>query len=296
TLDRIDLRLDEHDAERVAAALPPGTTLVPAERDPAFEQLTRAFEINLTALGLLALVVGMFLIYSTMSFAIVQRRAVFGTLLAIGLARRDLLLGVWLEALVLGVVATGLGVVLGHALAQGLVGLVLLTIGDFAFSSRVGAAEPSIGVYVLGAALGIGATLVSALGPAVDAARSAPQATMQRAALERRTRRRARLAGVAAIPSLGAAALLLSIESQSLLLGFAGLFLVLVAGALTTPAVTTALMRALEPPVERGFGIPGLLAVRGVTASLSRTGVATAALAVAVATVIGIGMMIASFR
>ena len=296
TLDRIDLRLDEQDAERVSEALPPGATLVPAERDQAFEQLTRAFELNLTALGLLALVVGMFLIYSTMSFAIVQRRAVFGTLLAIGLARRDLLFGVWLEALALGVVATGLGLVLGHALAQGLVDLVLLTIGDFTFSSRVAAAEPSVGVYVLGAALGIGATLLSALGPAVDAARSAPAAAMQRAALERRARRRARLAGVAAIPSLGAAALLLSIDSQSLLLGFAGLFLVLLAGALATPAVTTLLMRVIEPPVERGFGIPGLLAVRGVTASLSRTGVATAALAVAVATVIGIGTMIASFR
>src|SRR5690606_25116599 len=158
----------------------PGTTLVPAERDTAFEQLTQAFQVNLTALGLLALVVGMFLIYSTMSFAIVQRRAVFGTLLAIGLARRDLLAGVWLEAFVLGLAATALGLALGHVLAQGLVDLVLLTIGDFAFSSRVTAAAPSLGVYVLGAALGIGATLVSALGPAVDAARSAPQATIDR--------------------------------------------------------------------------------------------------------------------
>ena len=296
TLDRIDLRLGDADAGRVTAALPAGATLVPAERDTAFEQLTRAFELNLTALGLLALVVGMFLIYSTMSFAIVQRRPVFGTLLAIGLARRDLLFGVWLEALVLGVVATGLGLVLGHVLAQGLVDLVLLTIGDFAFSSRVTAAEPSVRVYVVGAAVGIGATLASALGPAVDAARGAPEGTMRRAALERRTRRRARMAAVAAVPALGGAALLLAVESQSLVLGFAALFLVLVAGALATPAVTALSMRVLEPAVERGFGIPGLLAVRGVTASLSRTGVATAALAVAVATVIGIGMMIESFR
>src|SRR5690606_32414201 len=61
-LDRIDLRVDERTAARIAAELPPGTTLVPAERDTAFEQLTQAFQVNLTALGLLALVVGMFLI------------------------------------------------------------------------------------------------------------------------------------------------------------------------------------------------------------------------------------------
>lgn len=295
-LYRIDLRIDDDDAARVAAALPPGATLVPAERDTAFEQLTQAFQVNLTALGLLALVVGMFLIYSTMAFAIVQRRAVFGTLLAIGLARRDLLVGVWLEALVLGVAATGLGLALGHVLAQGLVDLVLATIGDFSFSSRVTAAEPSVRVYLLGAALGIGATLVSALGPAVDAARGAPAAAMRRAALERQSRARSRLAAWCALPALVAAAVVLSIGSRSLMLAFAGLFFVLVAGALVTPAVTSLLMRALEPLAERGFGIPGLLAVRGVTASLSRTGVATAALAVAVATVIGIGLMITSFR
>src|SRR5690606_22700553 len=63
-LDRIDLRLADREAERAAAELPPGATLVPAERDAAFEQLTQAFHVNLTALGLLALVVGMFLIYS----------------------------------------------------------------------------------------------------------------------------------------------------------------------------------------------------------------------------------------
>src|SRR5690606_19142920 len=124
----------------------------------------------------------------------------------------------------------------------------------FAFSSRVTAAEPSIRVYVVGAVVGVGATLVSALGPAIDAARGAPEGTMRRAALERQTRRRARAAAVAAVPALGAAALLLAVESRSLLLGFAALFLVLVAGALSTPAVTALLMRALEPAVERGFG------------------------------------------
>ena len=47
-------------------------------------ELTAAFELNLTALSLLALVVGMFLIYNTVMFSVVQRRAVFGTLRALG--------------------------------------------------------------------------------------------------------------------------------------------------------------------------------------------------------------------
>ncbi len=296
TLDRIDLYLDDSTAERLAAVLPAGTTLVQAGRDPAFEQLTTAFHTNLTALGLLALVVGMFLIYSTMSFTIVQRRAVVGTLLAIGLSRRDLLLGVLAEALAIGVIATIVGLALGHGLAQSLVELMLRTIGDLAFTAHVSGAPPSPGLYLTGAALGIGATLLAALGPAVDAARGAPAAVMQRAALERSSRARGRLAAFAALPALAAAAVLLGAAPRSLTAAFGGLFCVLVAGALLTPAATVALMRILEPGADRAFGLPGVLAVRGVTASLSRTGVAAAALAVAVATVIGIGLMVSSFR
>jgi putative ABC transport system permease protein len=55
-------------------------------------------------------------------------------------------------------------------------------------------------------------------------------------------------------------------------------------------------MGVLDRVLSRRAGIPVALAVRGVSASLSRTGVATAALAVAVATVNGVGLMIASFR
>jgi len=90
--------------------------------------------------------------------------------------------------------------------------------------------------------------------------------------------------------------LLFVVAPRSLVLGFAGLFLVIVAGALLVPAATTRLLRLVEPATTQAFGIAGSLAVRGVSASLSRTGVATAALAVAVATVIGVGVMIGSFR
>src|SRR5690606_15224337 len=120
--------------------------------------------------------------------------------------------------------------------------------------------------------------------------------TMRRSALERRTRERSRLAAWLALPTLAVAAALLALDSRDLYLAFGGLFFVLVAGAMLTPAATSLIMKTLEPAAERGFGLPGLLAVRGVTASLSRTGVATAALAVAVATVIGVGLMISSFR
>src|SRR5690606_17135856 len=121
-----------------------------------------------------ALVVGMFLIYATMSFAIVQRRATLGTLLAIGTPRRQVFGGVLLEAAVLGGAAAALGLSIGHLLGVGLVELVLRTIGDLYFSAAVRPAAPTPAIYVQGAVLGTGATLLAALKPALDAARVPP--------------------------------------------------------------------------------------------------------------------------
>jgi putative ABC transport system permease protein len=296
-LTRVDLVLNDGEAARLGAEPPHGTTLVSASgADRAFNELTRAFRTNLTALGLLALVVGAFLIYATMSFAVVQRRETFGVLRALGVDRRGLLAHVLLEAAGLAVVATAVGLALGQMLAQGLVDLVLRTIGDLYFTAAVSVAAPSAWIYVKGAALGVGVTLLAALAPAIDASATPPEAAMRRAALEHSTRQRTKLGALLALPVLAGAALLLSIRGGELFTAFAALAMVLAAGALLTPLATTALMRLIEAPAERFSGLPGLMAVRGVTASLSRTGVATAALAVAVAAVIGVGVMIASFR
>src|SRR5690606_4148959 len=189
-------------------------------------------------------------------------------------------------------IATVIGLAFGHWLARGLVELMLDTISDLAFAARVSAASPSPWLYVGGAALGLGATLVAALGPALDASRGKPADVMQRSALERSSRARSRVAALAAPPVLGTGALLLAAAPSSLATAFAGLFCVLLSGALATPAATAALMRVLDAPAGRAFGLPGLLAVRGVTASLSRTGVAASALAA----VVGIGLVSASFR
>ncbi len=296
-ISRIDLKLSQREAEELGRNAPRGTVLVAAENENrAFTELAAAFRTNLQALGLLALVVGMFLIYSTMSFAIVQRRTTLGVLRAIGLTRREVLGTVLLEALGLGLIATAIGLLLGHLLATRLIDLVLRTIGDLYFSSAVAAAQPSPALYLRGAVLGIAGTLLAAAKPALDAARSAPAAVMRRAELERGTRRAAFRAAWLAAPLLVASLGMLGAGPPGLYAAFGALFGVLAACALMIPAVTLLLMNALERCVGRFLPLAGLLALRGVGSSLSRTGTATAALAVAVATVNGVGLMISSFR
>jgi putative ABC transport system permease protein len=296
-IDRIDLDLTEAQALALASAPLAGAMLVAAEtEDSAFRELTAAFRTNLTALGLLALVVGMFLIYGTMAFAILQRTQTLGILRTLGVSRAEILQTIVWESLSLAAVATTLGLVLGHVLAIGLVDLVLRTIGDLSFNAAVAAAEPTPWIYVQGAALGFVATLIAAAKPALDAARIAPAAALRRAVLERRAHEAARRAAYVALPVLAASGLVLAFGPSQLYAAFAGLFGILAAGALLTPLATVALMSAIDRGLAGRAGIPVTLAVRGVSASLSRTGVATAALAVSVATVNGVGLMIASFR
>jgi putative ABC transport system permease protein len=281
----------------VAAALPPGAALEPAAARGAFvEPVTRAFRVNLGALSLLALVVGMFLIYNTASFAVVRRRAVIGCLRALGVTRREILALLLLEAALLGLAATGLGLALGALLARGLVALVTRTINDLYFVVTVREVALDPAVLARGALLGLGATLAAALAPALEATTAPPGATWTRASLEARHRRGAPRAALLGLGVLLAGGGLLAWPGAGLATSHAGLFAVLLGAALATPAATVGLMRVADPVARRLGGAVGALAARGVTASLSRTGVAVAALMVALAATVGISVMVASFR
>ncbi len=83
-IDRIDLILSSGRARSLADELPPGLRLIAAQsRSNALGQMTRAFHSNLTAMSLLAVLVGGFIIYNTMTFAVLRRRTLLGRLAGI---------------------------------------------------------------------------------------------------------------------------------------------------------------------------------------------------------------------
>ncbi|MBM3451241.1 MAG: ABC transporter permease, partial [Armatimonadetes bacterium] len=301
-LTRIDVRAPEGaTAEpflaRLRTALPPQLQLVPAaSRAGAIEQMTAAFRLNLTALSLLALVVGMFLIYNTMTFSVVQRRTLIGTLRAIGVTRPQVFGVVLVEAAVIGAIGTMLGLALGIVLGRGLVGLVTRTINDLYFVVTVRALTIDPLSLIKGGVLGMGATLLAAVAPAWEATTAPPRTVMSRAAIEANVRRAVPRTAALGGALLALAAALLAIPSRDLVLGFVALFLVMIGGALLAPGVTVALMAVLRPIAGRAFGWMGRMAVRGVVATLSRTAVAIAALMMAIAVTVGVGVMVGSFR
>ena len=301
-LSRVDLILPEGPSRdetlsRVRSILPPGAEVVSATSGQDFVgELTRAFDVNLAALSLLALMVGLFLAYNTMTFSVVQRRATIGMLRALGVTRTEIVATVLAEALVVGLAATGLGVGAGIVLGNGLVRLVTRTINDLYFVVVVRDLTISPTVLAKGAILGIGATLLSALVPAAEASAMPPGPAIQRVGVELRARHLAPHAALAGAALLAAGGLAVAWAGRSLAWSYAGVFAAILGSALLTPLATVGAAGAAGPALGSLLGLPGRMAARGVITRLSRTGVAVAALMVAVAATIGIGVMIRSFR
>ncbi|MEE8522349.1 MAG: FtsX-like permease family protein [Thermoanaerobaculia bacterium] len=297
-LSRVEVVVDGAAEEAgLRSQLPAGVELrSKAARSGALDEMTRAFRLNLQALSLLALLVGMFLIYNTVTFSVVQRRPLIGTLRALGVTRREIFLLVLSETAVLAVVGSAAGLALGTVLSRTLVELMVQTINDLYFVTSVQGVEISPLAWGKGALLGIGGTLAAALIPAREANEEPPRAVLERSHLERRTRRSLPRWTATGLVLLAVAGALIAIPSKSLPLSFAAVFVFVLGCAGLVPAATLAGARLLEPLAAKAFGILGAMAARSVAATLSRTGVAVAALVIAVAMTIGVSIMVRSFR
>ena len=301
-LSRIDVRLpDEAEGEAAAArirdALPPDARLEAAgTRSDTMAGMIAAFDLNLTALSLLALIFGMFLIYNAMTFSVVQRRGLLGRLRALGVRRGEIVSMILREALWIGAVGSLLGLGIGALLGRGLVRLVTRTINDLYFTVSVEGLTLDPGVLLKGALLGVGATVLASLPPALEAASVSPRLATLRSASEERARRSVPRAARAGVGLFVLGTGLLAVPSRSLLLSFGALFLIILGMALMTPWGTVVLVTAARPLLSRASGLLGGMAARGVVTALSRTAPAVAALVVAVSVTVGLGVMIESFR
>jgi putative ABC transport system permease protein len=280
----------------VAALLPPGASIqTAAARQNAVQQMTAAFEFNLSALSLLALVVGMFLIYNTVTFSVVQRRPLFGILRCLGATGGQLFALILGEAVIMALIGSVLGLGLGVLLGRGVVRLITQTINDFWFTVSVTGVTIPPQTLLRGLLVGVGAAILAALVPGIEAARTTPQSTLRRSTLESRVRRLLPwlVLGWAVVTAAGL--VLLWLQGGGLFGAFGGLFSVLLASALLAPPVTEVAMRALSPLLGR-FGALGRMAPRDIARSLSRTSIAIAALMTAVAVIVGVSIMVGSFR
>jgi putative ABC transport system permease protein len=303
-LDRVDIFVSPREdfgrlESEIRAMLPSSYSLEkPGVRGEENQRMLRAFRWNLRVLSYISLIVGAFLIYNTISVSVVRRRPEIGILRALGTGRAGVL---WLflgEALLLGLAGSLLGVLLGRVLAEGTVSLIADTVNSLYASSRPAKVEMTLGAALAGIIAGAAVALASAFAPAREAMGVAPISAMGRGAHETQARLRwgSDLVWSAV---LGLAALLASqagpVDGKPLW-GYAAALLAIASAAFAAPAFVLLITRLSRNGLRRFYGAEGLLAGRGLAASLSRTSVIVGALATAIAMMASVGIMVGSFR
>ncbi len=310
-LDRIELvtqpgrPLDEI-AASVRSVLPPHLVVQrPAQRTEQVENMVRAFQLNLTVLSWVGLLVGMFLIYNTMAFAVAQRRREIGIYRALGMTEQRVAALFLLEAGLLGLLGGLIGGLAGVWLGRGLVSLVSRTISDlyapvtsgwmilpFDLSTFLAVAK--------GLLLGTLVSMLGALGPSLDAGRTVTVRALAPGDYEIRNQLRAGLFGWISL------ALLLVAGFCSLMGPVQGLPLF---GYLATGCLLGALS-CLAPVCIQSLGwrscnksktmaLGGslrLIAADQASRHPGRNAVTVSALMVGLSIMIGVAVMVRSFR
>ena len=301
-IDRLDLLLPDPDAVhptlvQVAQRLPTGLQVQrPSRRGEQVETMLAAFHMNLTALSWIALIVGLYLVYNTVTISVVARRQEIGTLRALGVTSRQVLCLFLAEAGALAVAGIALGLGLARVLADAAVALTSATVSTIYIASVATPPDLQWSHAVLAVAVGLPLSLLAAAVPAIEASRVPPTAAMRgHDTLEMRVRLRP-LVLVAPILVLALAAWLATrgpVMGQPYF-GYLAAFAIVIGASLLVPAIMFALSRATRGLLRAR--VEGLLAHANLSAAIPRVSISVAALAVSLSMMVAIAIMIGSFR
>ncbi len=307
-LDRVDVKLkreiDPETAEaEIARRLPQGLTIKrPETTYGQVERMTAAFHFNLNALGSIALLVGLFMIYNTISISVITRRKEVGVLRAIGLGRRMALLLFLGEALLSALVGTVIGLILGRVLASAVVLATATTVETFYIATI---AKESVGSYTLGGgevllafAVALPLSLVAAARPALEAARTLPIEAMRGAERLANNLKPARKPIMIALMLFASGYLLSRLEAVNGLpvFGYAAALALMFGGASLAPNGLWLVCRLLDSVRGRIWQAERKMASANLRGAIGRISISVAALAVSLAMMVAVSILIGSFR
>ncbi|MBP6488363.1 MAG: FtsX-like permease family protein [Ilumatobacteraceae bacterium] len=265
---------------------------ITAQTQSEIEKSLSFLTIFLSIFSFIALGVGMFVIYNVFSITAAQRQRENALLRALGANRRQITWSMMIEALVIGLFGSGVGLLGGVGLAAGI--KRLLDAFDYVIPARGLAIEPRTVVVTLLA--GTLASLLAALGPAIGAGRVPPVAAMSDAVLERvgSVRRRVVWAVISAVIGVGSIVnVMMGGDAVLLAVGVVGLF---AAVLLLGPVMARPIARVIGAPVQRARGVTGTMARGNVQRNPRRTARTAAPVLIGVALVTGASVFAASIK
>jgi putative ABC transport system permease protein len=266
------------------------------QRSETFSGMLQAFRLNLEALSLLALFVGVFLIYNTAMFTVVSRRRDTGILRSLGATRSEIFAAFLSEILILGIIGGALGGLLGFLMTRFLTGLIGSSISNLYFFLRPEPVAWSSWILATGVVLGCGASLLGGTNPILELIRTDPVKALSGRVASRKSVRKAQTAALAGLFVLLISLVLFLLPETHVYVGFAGVFGFVLGVSLLTGVVLVYLYPVVKKFLQALGRLPGKVAAGNIRQNLGRTGVAIAAFMISLSMSIGLGGMIGSFR
>ncbi len=273
--------------------LGPGVRIrTPEQRDQDAADLLAAFRLNLTALSLISVFVGLFLVTTSVQASLVRRRREFGVLRTLGMTPRRILALILTEAGFLGLLGVLAGIPAGYRIAQANLDTISGTLTSIYVLEGISHLTLDGRVIILGALVGILGAMAGALLPALDM--SGRSVTDLLSPLTPHRRAGSHAGSLATVAAVLMAVVLLWMQLWGAGNRYAGFilgFFMLICLPLMVPLVLRTVGRPCRP---RGLGL--LLSLRNLTIRLGTSSFAVAALAITVSMMLGVTLLIGSFR
>ena len=270
----------------------PGLVLHEPSQASDFSRLTDSFHLNLTAFGYLAFIVGLFIVYAAIGLAFEQRRSVFRTLRALGLTLRALVFILVAELLIMSLISGAIGVALGYLVAAVLLPDVAATLRGLYGVDVSGTLAFRPSWWLAGLAIAVGGTLIASAQNIWQVWTMPILAPAQPRAWAKAAARTRRWQAVAAIVLL-LLSLALAKFGHGLFAGFAILGTMMLGASLALPLVLSAVLSVGERLAKKPIAVWFWADTRQ---QLSGQSMALMALLLALATNVGVGTMVSSFR
>ncbi len=290
--------------QAVGSVLPPTAQVQTAQSQDRFDlsgldQFLKILRTALLVFGFISLFVGAFIIFNTLSITVAQRTKEFGLLRMIGASRRQVLGSVVLEAIVIGLVASIVGIAAGFGLSKAIDALFSSSGIDLPTAGTVFAAR----TVIVALLVGVGVTTLAGLGPALRATRIAPVAALREGGVDP-ARKRGRLGWTLTILAsvLGIALVSYGVfgsgldATQVLTSMGVGSLLLFIGVALVAPQIARPMASFIGRASERLGGPAGRLARDNAMRNPHRTATTAAALMIGIALVTFVAVLGSGLR
>jgi len=301
-LSEIDLATGEKKAEEIRKTLPFDLSI--EKKEKIFENqrsLVASFRYNLQFVSLIAVLVGIFLLYNTVFISVVKRRTEIGVLRSLGADRRTIVTLFAVQGMLLGLIGSLLGILFGQIAAYFSVMAVEKTVSTMYSAVSISDYLVTQHDALIAILLGLFISLLASAVPSFESSKIRPNESSREGSFEGRYRKYQKAAALAGILFILSGLFISYLDYRYMpfefpFFAYGGILLIIAGFTFISPLYLGVTIKITKRLVERIFGAIGKIALGDMRGNISRFSIALMSVAISSALIIAIVTLIFSLR